>query len=262
MNMLRDVSVRTILTGVFLLFAACLCVTLGWQLYGAWDETTTAQRAATLARTDKAVFAATYDLRRQRTDLQTFFQMPGDFAKSVRDTQAKAQTAYAAGIAAVEATPGIDAKTLLAPARARWEALVARSRELEGTARDLKERDVKILAPWYKAASDLLDEFGKLSLYMDNSARMTDPAIAEFIEVRQLAWAVRDYSGRECGTARPFVGRSKPFTPQARDTINDWRSRTDTMLTGEQQKRLEGDLIKARKRAEDAAKPAGTTGNP
>src|SRR5262249_33476678 len=231
MNILRDVSVRSILGGVFLILAAALCVTLGWQLYVAWDDTQTAQRAATLARTDKAVFAATYEIRQQRTDLQTFFQMPDDFAKAVRDTQAKAQAAYDAGIAAVEATPGIDAKTLLAPARARWAEQVARSRELEETARGLKERDVKVLAPWYKAASDLLDEFGKLSLYMDNSARMTDPAIAEFIEVRQLAWAVRDFSGRECGTARPFVGRSKPFTPQARDIIDDWRSRPDTMLT-------------------------------
>src|SRR5690349_4336393 len=134
MNILRDVSVRTILAGVFLLFAVALCATLGWQLYGAWNETAAARRAASLARTDKAVFAATYEIRQQRTDLQTFFQMPGDFAKSVRETQAKAQAAYTAGIAAVEATSGIDAKTLLAPARARWDTLVARSRELEATA--------------------------------------------------------------------------------------------------------------------------------
>src|SRR5262249_3645025 len=142
---LRDVSVRTILAGVFLVFAAALCATLGWQLCDAWQDTQTAQRAATLAQTDKAVFAATYDIRQQRTDLQTFFQMPGDFAKAVHDTQAKAQAAYQAGIAAVEATPGIDAKALLAPARARWSELEARSRELEETARGLKERDVKVL---------------------------------------------------------------------------------------------------------------------
>ena len=230
MNILRDVSVRSILAGVFLLFAITLCATLGRQLYGAWSETAAARRAETLARTDKAVFAATYDLRQQRTDLQTLFQTPGDFAKAVRDIQGKTQKAYEAGIAAVEAAPGIDATALLAPARARWTALAARSRELETIAGGLKERDVKVLGPWYKAASDLLDEFGKLSLYMDNSARMTDPAIAEFIGVRQLAWAVRDYSGRECGTARPFVAKSRPFTPQARDAVNDMRSRTDASL--------------------------------
>jgi methyl-accepting chemotaxis protein len=230
MNILRDVSVRTILTGVFLLFAVTLCATLGWQLYGAWNETAAAQRAETLARTDKAVFAATYDLRQQRTDLQTLFQSQDEFAKAVRDIQAKTQKAYDAGVAAVEATPGIDSKTLLAPTRTRWDALVARSHELEQAAGGFKQRDVKVLGPWYKAASDLLDEFGKLSLYMDNSARMTDPAAAEFIEVRQLAWAVRDYAGRECGPTRPFIAKSQPFTPQVRDAVNDMRSRTDMSL--------------------------------
>jgi methyl-accepting chemotaxis protein len=230
MNILRDVSVRTILAGVFVIFAVALCAALGVRLYGAWTETSAAQRAATLARTDKAIFAATYDIRQQRTDLQTVFQMPGDFAKAVRDIQAKTKAAYDAGIAAVVATPGIDAKTLLGPARARWDTLVARSSELEKTAATLRDRDVKVLGPWYKAASDLLDEFGKLSLYMDNSARMTDPAIAELIQVRQLSWAVRDFSGRECGTARAFVAHAKPFTPQARDAVYDMRSRTNVML--------------------------------
>jgi methyl-accepting chemotaxis protein len=230
MNILRDVSVRTILTGVFLLFAIGLCATLGWQVHDAWTDTAAARRAATLANTDKALFAATYDIRQQRTDLQTLFQTPTDFAKSLQEVQRKAQTAYDAGIAAVEATPGLDAGKLLAPARARWTALVERSRELEGIAGGLKERNVKVLGPWYKAATDLLDEFSKLSLYIDNSARMTDPAIAEFIAVRQLAWTVRDYSGRECGTARPFVAHSTPFTPQARGDVNDMRSRTDATL--------------------------------
>src|SRR5689334_15145824 len=253
MGILRDVSVRTILAGVFLVFATAVCVTLGWQLYAAWGETQAAQRAATLAQTDKEVFAATYTIRQQRTDLQTFFQMPGDFAKAVRETQAKAKAAYEAGVAAVEATPGIDAKTVLAPARARWDVLVARSRELEETARGLKERDVKVLAPWYKAASDVLDEFGNLSLYMDNSARMTDPAIAEFIAVRQLVWAVRDYSGRECGVTRQFVGRSKPFTPQAHDAVTDMRSRTNAML-----QELAGYVARAGIRPEFAAAYATT----
>jgi methyl-accepting chemotaxis protein len=230
MSILRDVSVRSILTGVFLLFAVALCAALGSQLLGAWNQTAAAKRAEVLARTDKAVFAATYALRQQRTDLQTLFQNQGDFAKAVRDVQAKSQEAYEAGIAAVEATPGIDSKALLASTRARWDDLVARSHELEQTAATLKDRDAKVLGPWYKAASNLLDEFGRLSLYMDNSARMTDPAIAEFIEVRQLSWAVRDFSGRECGTGRTFVAHAKPFTPQARDAVYDMRSRTNVML--------------------------------
>ncbi len=61
----------------------------------------------------------------------------------------------------------------------------------------------------------------------------------------------------------PEGAPQRPATPAAYPAVHDLPpARTDTMLTGEQQKKLEEDLIKARKRAEDAAKPAGTTGNP
>ncbi len=61
----------------------------------------------------------------------------------------------------------------------------------------------------------------------------------------------------------PESAPQRPATPAAYPAVHDLPpARTDTMLTGEQQKKLEEDLIQARKRAEDAAKPAGTTGNP
>ena len=61
----------------------------------------------------------------------------------------------------------------------------------------------------------------------------------------------------------PEGAPQRPATPAAYPAVHDLPpARTDTMLTGEQQKKLEEDLINARKRAEDAAKPAGTTGNP
>src|SRR5262249_5079380 len=147
-----------------------------------------------------------------------------------RETHAKAQKAYDAGIAAVEATPGLDTKALLTPMRASWDTYLARQRELEQLAPSIKQREMRVLDPWYKAMSDVLDTHAKLSLYLSNAVRMTDPAIAEFVEPRQLGFAPRDTAGRECGTARPFIARSQPFTPQARDTILDLRGRTEAAL--------------------------------
>ena len=85
MSLLRHCSVRTILATVFIVLAAGLCATLGWQLWGAWGLSDTAQRTAILAAADKAVFQATYDIRQQRTDLQTYFQSRSDFAQAVHE---------------------------------------------------------------------------------------------------------------------------------------------------------------------------------
>src|SRR3981081_4890817 len=97
MSLLGNTSVRTILATVFVVLALALCGSLGWQLYSAWDLSGSAERASALANADKSVFAATYTVRQQRTNLQTAFQGPGDFVKAVQDTQKKAQDAYEAG---------------------------------------------------------------------------------------------------------------------------------------------------------------------
>ena len=123
MSLLHNLSVRTILATVFLVLAAGICGSLGWQFYDAWDESVRAERASALAAADKAVFTATYEIRNQRSGLLAAVQSSGDFAKAIDDAQKKAQEAYDAGAKAVEATPGVDAKALLAPIRDRWGLL-------------------------------------------------------------------------------------------------------------------------------------------
>src|SRR5262249_41921150 len=61
---------------------------------------------------------------------------------------------------------------------------------------------------------------------------------------------------------RPEGSPPRPAPPAAYPAVHDLPpARTDTMLTAEEQRKLEDELVKARKRAEDAAKPAGTAGN-
>jgi len=230
MSLLSNTSVRAILATVFLVLAVGLFASLGWQFYDAWDLSVNAERAAALAGADKAVFNATYEIRNERSGLLAAAQSSGDFAKAVDDAQAKTRAAYEAGIRAVEGTPGIDSKQLLSGVRERWAPLVARSQELKDRAAGLKPRDTSIVGPLYDAMTAMINEQAKLSLYLSNAVRMTDPAIAELVETRQLAWATRDTGGHECGVARPFVGGPKPFTPEARDEVIDLRARTEATL--------------------------------
>ena len=230
MSLLRNMSVRAILATVFMVLAVGLCGSLGWQFYGAWDQSVSAERALALAGADKAVFNATYEIRDQRSSLLAALQGSGDFAKAVEDAQKKIQAAYEAGIQAIEATPGVDAKALLAGVREHWGPLAGRNQELKQRAADTKQRDMAMIKPWYETMMDVVNEHAKLSLSLSNAVRLTDPAIGELVELRQLAWETRDTAGRECGTARPFIGGSKPLTPEARSAIVDLRARTDATL--------------------------------
>ena len=90
---------------------------------------------------------------------------------------------------------------------------------------------MRILEPWYKAISDVLDEFAK-RLSVSEQRGPDDRSGDRRISSRSASSPGRraTTSGRECGTARPFVGTAKPFTPQARETITDMRGRTDATL--------------------------------
>jgi methyl-accepting chemotaxis protein len=223
-------SVRTILATVFLVLAVGICGSLGWQFYDAWTESVSAERALALAGADRAVFTATFEIREQRSGMLAAMQGSSDFAGTLDGAQRKIEAAYAAGLKAVEATPGIDAKTLLAGVRERWTPLAGRTQELKARVAEAKQRDMALIKPWYDAMSDVINEHARLSLTLGNSVRLTDPALGELVELRQLAWATRDTAGRECGTARPFVGGGKPLSPEAHGTIVDLRARTDATM--------------------------------
>jgi methyl-accepting chemotaxis protein len=230
MSLLRNMSVRTILATVFLVLAVALCGSLGWQFYDAWRDSAGAERALALASADKAVFTAAYEIRDQRSSMQAAMQSAADFPATLDAAHRKVEAAYATGLKAVEATPGVDAKSLLAGVREHWTPVPVRTEELKQRAREAKSRDMGMIKPWYDAMAGVINEYAKLSLSLGNAVRISDPALGELVELRQLAWATRDTAGRECGTARPFVGAGKPLTAEAQSLIVDLRARTDATM--------------------------------
>jgi methyl-accepting chemotaxis protein len=114
--------------------------------------------------------------------------------------------------------------------RERWAPLPGHTQELKQRVADAGQRDLTLIKPWYDAMSDVINEHARLSLALGNSVRLSDPALGELVELRQLAWATRDTAGRECGTARSFVGGGKPLSAEAQATIVDLRARTDAAM--------------------------------
>src|SRR6267154_2025713 len=60
-------------------------------------------------------------------------------------------------------------KAMLADVRSHWDPLVTRSRELAELARGGTQRDMRVIEPWYKAMSDVINGFAGLSLNLSNA---------------------------------------------------------------------------------------------
>jgi len=141
-----NTSVRTILATVFVVWPGYAARSDGSSIR--LDLSRSAERASALANATNWC-CSTYTVRQQRTDLQTAFQAPGDFVKAVQDTRRRRRNAYERASPPRSGTRH-RRQGLLGNVRDRWNTLVGRSRELEECAR-LKERDVRVLDPWYKA---------------------------------------------------------------------------------------------------------------
>ena len=69
---------------------------------------------------------------------------------------------------------------------------------------------------------------GRMSLPIDNEGRITDPEVAELVEISQLGWAAQDAAGIECSVARPNLATAKQLSPEDYSRIDHFRGTTDT----------------------------------
>jgi len=226
MSALARLSVRSILTAVFLTLALIVGGALTWQFAAAWQAFETASRVALLATAERDGFGAMMILRTQRQLVQTAIQDAPDAPARIKKSHADATDGMTRALAAAKAVNTGEAAGLSSKLQAEWEQTATHWNDLDGfAAKPAAERSLKMVLPWYKAYTFVLDDAVDLLRVVDNEARMSDPGIAELVGIRQLGWTARDFSGRECATGRMAVETSAQLTPKQRDIIADMRGR-------------------------------------
>ncbi|MBV8538025.1 MAG: hypothetical protein JO128_20685, partial [Alphaproteobacteria bacterium] len=222
---LSRLSIRSILTAVFLVLAAGLCVSLVLQMRLAWESTAEAKRLGVLATADRAAFEAMQELRNERADILAAFQGEDDASPKIQASAAHTAALVSGTMAQVQGLPVPRLDQHLSDISGHAAKMPALWSELEQLGRKPKaERDFNAIRPWYKALSDATEAVGRLSLAIDNEARLADPVVAELIELRQLGWVTRDFEGRECGSARPFIASGNNFTPEVKSALDGFRA--------------------------------------
>ncbi|HEX9463298.1 MAG TPA: hypothetical protein VGB82_11930, partial [Alphaproteobacteria bacterium] len=204
--MLSRVSIRTILNSVFVTLAVALCVALLVQIDAAWDRVGQARRISVLGVADRAVFEAMTTLRLRRGDIQTAALALDNPVANVNELHAGSAARFKEAVDSARRADVAGSRDLIAAAQSRWTQAEGLWRDIEAlVAKPKAERDLKLSLPWYNTMGQVSEDLNKLSVAIASEARISDPAVAEFIAVRQAAWTFRDYSGRECAAMRLAV---------------------------------------------------------
>jgi methyl-accepting chemotaxis protein len=231
MGILSRMSVRNILNAVFLTFAACLCAIIAVQIFAAIGSYQQGERLGAIATANRAVFETMQELRARINQLQSVFVKQDDASAAITETHTKTLVAFETGLAAARQVDGGGVGKLTSALQSRWTALDPGWTVAATLAQKPKaEREIKAIMPWVTDFSTLIVDLGKLSLAINNEARLMDPFVAEDVEVTQLGWAIQNASGRECSIARPLVGNARALSADETAKINWWRGNADAGL--------------------------------
>jgi len=217
-----------------LLFGAALLILLGVTANDMWSALArrhAAERAVEVGRAGEAVFAALQNFRLERgpTRLDLVAKAPADAAFIAANAALRAKSAPA-----LEALIRIcDAITCVHAGETQQlrSAFAEVERVRHDVDRDLllplEQRSPGIADRWNTAATALIDQLETMSNQLSTEIRLVDPLIAEAIEVKEMGWTVRDYTGFERNFYVEAIQRNG-FTPELDAAIADHAARIDT----------------------------------
>ena len=162
----------------------------------AWNNFSIAGRIARLADTDQTLFNALVSVRAQVPLNSTALIAEDDPLPVIRRTYDEASRAVAVALGALRTTE-IEGNAQLALAiQSTWNSVVALQAEVtQQAAIPRSRRGLHAIDGWREAIHQMMGSLGAASSALGNAVRIGDAQIAENVQVRQFAWAIRDQYG-------------------------------------------------------------------
>ncbi|MDR3438398.1 methyl-accepting chemotaxis protein [Telmatospirillum sp.] len=203
-------SVTKLIVSLQLLLGIVLLATSCYLAIHAGSSWWSAEEATTLAETDRILFDGTVAVRGLVAPAQTALQSEDDPRATVQKLRVETNAKFAAARAALAVADVEGRDKLVAELDQAWKALTASDPAFDGEmAKPRAQRDLHGTEPWRVAAYNVVDTLSAVSATVSNKVRMTDPAIAEMVQLRRAAWRVRDVYGAQCAMLRSEVPKNQ-----------------------------------------------------
>ncbi|MGY8666754.1 methyl-accepting chemotaxis protein [Bradyrhizobium sp. UFLA05-109] len=226
-------SVSTLLLVVMALLAVGALTSTAIQMAGAFGRYRDSLETGRLAAADKAIFQGVLSLRTNRGDAQSALLGEDDPRARLSEIEKLEQGGYDSIAAAIETVEFARREELASTLKQRWSEAAPQFRLFfDEAARPRAERKIDRTNAWYEAVSKTIDTANLASTAVSNRAWMNDPFIARMIQVRRLAWQVRDRYGIQCSALRPNVNSSKPLDESQKLNVAQWNGVVGAGWTG------------------------------
>jgi signal transduction histidine kinase len=198
----------------------------------AWNNYVLAGRIATLAATDETIFNALVSVRAQVPHDSMALVGQDDPRPVIQFTFGEASRAAQRALAALRASGITASAQLAAGVEQTWREVLTQQAEVDRQAGlPRARRSLLAIDGWRATIQQMMDTLGSASILVSNAVRIADANIAEYVQVRQVAWRIRDRYGLQCAMLRQNVDAGAPLSQGTRDAwisdraiyVADWR---------------------------------------
>jgi methyl-accepting chemotaxis protein len=217
---LNRVTISTLLKTVIMTLGIAVIVMLALTAWDSWNRLAVASRAEAAANAESNLFTALYNMRIDRAT--TVIDLNSE-RTGVSQILAKSRGSEMAALqSALDYLPQVDfpdQQALTAELADRFKRITASHDETAAAlAQPKASRPAGLPERAFKEANELFGLIDKLSTRVSTAIKLQDPFIDQMMEIKQLAWTMRNSSGdATLVILNPLAG--KPVSPTA---MNDY----------------------------------------
>jgi len=216
-------SVSSLLLTLMALLAAGALAATAIQMVGAFGRYSESLETERLAAADKAIFQGVLSLRNNRGDAQSAILGEDEPRAKLEAAEKAEQGGYDTIGTALSTVEFARRDELAGTLKQRWNDAAPQFQLFYDEAkRPRAERKIERTMPWYDSVTKVIDTANLASTAVSNRAWMNDPFIARMIQVRRLAWQVRDRYGIHCSMLRSNVNSSRPLDDNQKRQLAQW----------------------------------------
>jgi len=189
---------------------------------GGLQDFNTATKIQEATETDRVLFKSILTVRSQAAAFTAMLLADGDSKDTMQALRDKVAASFQEAQTAVADLDIPDHDKLVAELGTTYQDMKSKEVQPDQALALPKDQRPKTTPPEWRASIDsVTSALSAISVQLGNDVRMQDPTVAEMVQIRRGAWAIRDQFGNQCATLRTSIGTNE--APPA-DVAAKWKS--------------------------------------
>jgi methyl-accepting chemotaxis protein len=224
----RGLSLKATLAIVVGTLAILVLIACGIAGAEAWRGYIGAGRVAQVNANTDLLLKGLESIQLERGQTNTALQAPTPVTAQVRDVIAKRRAEgdplLSNALDRISASGISDGDRLIADVRQAYDRVKQSRRSADAALQLPKEqRDAELLKTWYPVLSDLLAKIQALWTAASREVSKEDAIVGQLTTVKQSAFLMREYAGRERAMHAANLSASRPLSAEQQRDMANWR---------------------------------------